>query len=399
MRKAFLLILLIPTLLSAQNQQKQLFNIESFSMLESNNLNNDFFLNFYTGQFLDSALKHNALSQLNDMNSLGYYTINSARFAYINNEKKFGPYFNISYQKMLGMEFSSRFFELVFIGNESFSGQNIDLTPLQLRYLEFGSIQSGVLFSPSENISVYAYAGPAFGMIFQELETQNLEMYTSDITDSISLNYQLNYSRSPSYPAINGFGFSAGIGTEGKSYGFNWSVQIDNLGMLWYNERSVFTAKDSLIEFNGFELDELNDISSSIENELDRFENAFVLDGDTGNIQNMLPLKAELILSKEFPYFNLTLKSIYLNIPGFTPYVELRPSKRIFKTVSLSFPLKYGGFGKFNAGIGVEGSLNKNLNFRIYSPTILSAAGLTNELSYGLHASIFLKLTENESSF
>jgi len=399
MRKLTLLLLILPIFISAQEYKTQILDIESFSMLESKTLSSKFFIDFYTGQFLDSSLKSNTLNTLSSSNNLGYFSLNSVQYGFIKKDKKIGPYFCASYNKILGMEFSDKAFELVFNGNESFSGQNLSLLPLNLQMQEFSTIQSGIMFMASDKLVLYASAGPAFGMGYQHIDTKEMQMFTSDITDSIALRYNLNFTRTPANPVIKGYGFSGSVGLRGKVSDVNYSFSINNLGMLWYLNQSVSTTKDSLIEFNGFDIDELGDISSSIDDEISRFENALSLTGDTASIKTLLPYKVQVTLQKIMPSFTIDFKSIYMNMPGFFPYFELKPSKRIYKSIYISLPVKYGGFGTFNAGLGLEGIIYNNINFKIFSPALLTVFGAEKNLSYGIFASVFFKLEKNESSF
>lgn len=399
MRKLFLILFLTPLFLSAQDYEKQFLKLESFSMLESRTLNTDFFIDFYTGQYLDSTQKHTTLDELNKKNDLGYYTINSLQYGYIKPDKKIGPYFEASYQKILGLEFSNNLFELAFIGNERFSGQNINLQPLQMQMHEFSTIQGGIVYKLSDNINIHATVGPAFGLGYQNIDTWKLNMFTSEITDSIALDYNLLYQRTTSYPIINGYGVSGAIGASGMLSGIDWSINISNIGMLWYDAKSISTTKDSIIEFTGFELNELSDISNSIDSELTRLENAFLLNGDTASIQCNLPLRASINLHKDFDFLELNFKAFYLNSPGFIPYFELTPSKTIYKSIALCMPFKYGGFGAFNFGLGIEGKLYKDYYFKIFTPALLSAFDVNEAFSYGIFASVFINFTNNESSF
>lgn len=399
MKKFLLILLIFPFTLMAQDFEKKIWSIESFSMLESRSLLNDFSLDFYTGEFLDSTSKLVALDNLNAKNNIGYHTINSFQFGYIKTEKKIGPYISASHQKMMGIEFSKDLFELAFVGNESFSGRDIDLTPTNLQLNEFIDIRGGILWKLNDKLTINASAGPAFGLNYQNISSTQLQMYTSEITDSIALDYNLSYSRTPSYPIINGFGFSSEIGAEGVFSGIQWQASVSNLGVIWYNDRSVNTKKDSLIEFDGFELNELSDISSDIDNEIQRIENAFSLAGDTAKIKCNLPFKANISLQKEFQAFRLDISALYIDVPGFIPYVSLSPSKKVYKSIAISLPLKYGGFGGFNAGLGIEGVLKDNIHFKISSPALLSALGVNKVLSYGVYAGIYFKFSKNESSF
>lgn len=395
----FIIIILFSVFLQAQNNKLKHWEVRSFSMLESRTLNSDFFIDFYSGQFLDSTLKSDALAELKNNNNLGFHSLNTFTYSQLNEGKKIGFYISGSYQQIMGIEFSSPLFELIFIGNESFSGQNLELSPLNLESHEFLDLQGGLIWQPKSNLFLFATAGPAFGLNYKSIENANIRMYTSEITDSIALEYNAVYKRTASFPMINGYGFSATIGIGGENADINWRLSVSNLGMLWYNKRSISSTKDSLIEFSGFEINDLSNISNDLDEELNRIENSFNLAGDTGNIQITLPFKAEAIASKEVSGFDLSLYALYLNVPGFIPYTSLTISKTIFKTFAICLPVKYGGFGGFSAGLGLESDISENLSLKIHSPTLLNLTGLNKHLGFGVFASLVFKIKDNESSF
>ena len=400
MRKIlFIILILFSVFLQAQTNKSKHWEVNSFSMLESKNLNSDFFIDFYSGQFLDSTLKYDALAELKSNNNLGFHSLNTITYSQLKADKKIGFFISGSYQKIMGLEFSAPLFELVFIGNESFSGHDLELNPLNLELHEFIDVQGGVIWEFNENSFLFASAGPVLGLNYQSILNADIRMYTSELTDSIALDYNAVYKRTASFPMINGYGFSSTIGAGGQHAGINWKFSISNLGILWYNKRSVSSIKDSLIEFNGFEINELSNISNDLDEELNRIENSFNLAGDTGNIQTVLPLKIEATAIKKLYGFKLDLYALYLNIPGFIPYTSLSISRPIFKTLAICLPLKYGGFGGFNAGIGLESDITESISLRIYSPTLLNIIGLNNNLSFGIFTSLVFKMKDNESSF
>lgn len=380
----------------AQSEKYPEIRISSINAVESKTLSTDFFENFYFGKFIDSTSKWNEMDFLDEKNHLGFFSNNRIEVR-LPSEKKHSIYFSGSHQSLLGIGFSKGLFQLVFTGNNSLVGQKVIADPATLDKYNFSTLSGGIVYKISDDMKVHAAIGPVALYSSASLDFSGSDFFTSQAADSLALNLNGDYWRAGGPTFVKGSGFSAEIGIEGNNGGFEWSVSAANIGRVWLNKNTINSRRDTLMHFTGIEISELSNFSAVIDQELENFEQGFSLKGDTANAAIQLPLLITAECSKETGKLRTDLNVLYYNLPGFFPYMQLRPSWAITTGFRISLPMKYGGYGAFNAGLGLEFAIADRLAVQLEMPSMLSVLNISRNLSYNVSGKIIYKITDHAS--
>lgn len=394
---AFLLVLFV-CLVQAQDKATPEFDIYSLSSIESATLTSTFFNSFYSGSFIDSTTKWDAINQLGNKNKLGFFTLNRAEFRFPDN-KKISPYISASHQSMTGIEFPQKLFQLVFAGNNSLVGENVPMSPARLERWHFSTAIGGVGFQLNESIRIFAGVGPAVVYSYGKVDFGKSSFFTSETADSVSLQLSGQYERSNNYPMVKGIGFTSELGIAGQTGQFNWKILASNLGHVWFNSKSVNSQRDSLLYFTGLNIDDLSHFSAAVDDELNQFESALALDGDTAKLSASLPYMLFGQCQTKYHNFGFGLSVLQLGLPAFTPRIGLNVSWPEKGKVKAVVPMKYGGYGGFNIGLGIEARIAGNFVFSLCSPSLMSFSNQSAPVSYILETKLTYKISQNESIF
>ncbi|HPB02365.1 MAG TPA: hypothetical protein PLZ67_05365 [Bacteroidales bacterium] len=397
MKSTFVFFLILMTyFLAAQKNTSPEIRIESWNALESKTLSSDFFSSFYFGEYIDSSSKWNEIEHLKEKNHIGFFS-NHRIEVMLPSEKKHSLYFSGSHQSLLGAGFSKDLFQLVFTGNNSLIGQHVITNPATMNQYSFSTLSAGIAWQINDDIKIHAAAGPVALYSCARLDFSESDFFTSLAADSLALNLEGNYMRSGGHTFIKGGGFSTEFGIEGTNGDFEWRVTLSNIGRVWMNKRTIDSQRDTLMYFTGVEVSDLSDFSAFVEDELDNLEEGFSLKGDTMNTAIALPLLITGECRTEFGKFRTDLSILYYNLPGFFPYVQLRPSWPLTEGIRISLPMKYGGYGSFNAGPGLEFKIFEKLSAQLDFPAALSVLNINRNLSYVVVGRITYKITEHAS--
>jgi len=395
----FCCLITLVLLSTAQSDRTPEISISTVNALESRTLNTDFFLDFYTGQYIDSATKWSAIADLKPNNYLGFFSNSKAEIFFPVNEKKWSLYVSGSHQSLLGIGFTPGLFQLVFTGNHTLVGQQVNMDPGNMHQYRFSTVCGGAAWKFDNDITVYAAAGPVLQQALSDLDFHEGSFYTAPAADSLSLTLKGNYSRAGGYAVFKGYGITTEIGAKGSGLNYNWNISVSNIGKLWMNRHSVQSQRDTLLYFTGIEVSDLANISAIVEDELDDIENGLSLKGDTTNFSTWLPFLISGEYQHNFGAFKTRVSMLYYHTPGFIPFTTVAPSYEIFKSLRIAVPLKYGGYGGFNAGIGFEAQLTRSVSLVFDFPSLLTFTGDKTSLSYVACGKLIYKFTDNESLF
>jgi len=384
---------------AAQSDHAPEISVSSVNALESRTLNTNFFIDFYTGQYIDSATKWSAIADLKPINYVGFFSNSKAEIFIPFSEKKLSLYLSGSHQSLLGIGFTPGLFQLVFTGNHTLVGQQVNMNPGNMHQYRFSTICGGAAWKFENDITVYAAAGPVLQQTLSNLDFHESSFYTTPAADSLALTLKGDYARAGGYATFKGYGFTAEIGAKGSGLNYDWNISFSNIGKVWMNRHTVQSQRDTLMYFTGIEVTDLADISAVVEDELNEMEEGLNLDGDTTNLCRWLPLLISGEYQQTFGDFKTRLSMLYYHTPGFIPFVTVAPSYEIFKSFRIALPLKYGGYGGFNAGIGFETQLTRSVSMILDFPTLLTFTGDKTSLSYVACGKLIYKITDNESLF
>ncbi|MFZ5553459.1 MAG: DUF5723 family protein [Bacteroidota bacterium] len=370
---------------------------------DSQDITNTFSSKFFGGGFIDSTLKNDIYNQLKDENRIGAeisYGIQSFHFTTsFFGRPHWGWAFGASHHEYYNALFSKNLFGLTFFGNSMFAGDTISLDPFEANQLRFNKFQFGIF--NKENFSRVMLSVLSAESFF-EMKINSAQLYTEASGNELALSLSENMSRSDT--GSTGWGSYNGMGAaidfvihlnSGKNrsalFSNGFSISVENLGFLRWNENTLHQQSDSSYYYEGFEVENILDENNSV------YTGQSV--NDTVSISytrtaKTTPLPFTFSFSKTIDRFSESkIQSFYgLRMRAFCNYkpmifagVAFIPSQKFTVSPYVSF----GGYGSFKAGLQAEASLTKYFRLAVSSTNLvgnISKNGYGKDLAVTLYS-------------
>lgn len=362
---------------------------------ESTVFSNEFFDKLQLGGYIDNELKDNSLNRAMKHNFVGGEGKTGILFTNrrIKLIKDFGIYGEFSTYNSGGAEFSKDLYQFSFYGNQSLAGDTIYLQQTSFHSRSFQKFSFGIVnenFTIGlgiNNFSKSNYTNVEAGYIFTD----------SAITEiSLDINGLLYESSSTRQIFQNGLGLGldfeyrvpvSEFSDDSTDTRIGIVVGIKNLGINFLSKNNSLTDLDTSYQFNGVEINRLNDVTTSISNgtgSLDSIE--FRKSYSKGS--RLLPFQIyfykPIIYGKKWqPIYGFR----YLIQSNYRAYLYLGGSFVKNEKFNASSYVSYGGFGKFQWGLAI------NKNFKCFSLGIgtNNLLGLISKNQLGKAGAVSLK--------
>jgi hypothetical protein len=268
--------------------------------------------------------------------------------------------------------FSKDLYKVAFYGNAPYAGKTADFNDFNLNYLRYQQLQIGLFSSKYDSaarwgIAVSILKGEQYSSIF----AQKAELFTSEDGQYIDFNTEMQVAQSDT--ANKGIGAFNGIGAGLDIYfeapfktrfgDSKLRVSVADIGAIKFNSNSLYLNQDSLFHYTGFHVNSIYDLQDS----------TFANTSQDSIINSIAPFKKQS--------FSVTLPTV-LNLTyetKFSSHFEMTEGIRyvfngnyhllgylkgnfIFNPkLAVSATVGYGGYGKFNYGIGAFANLGKGI--------------------------------------
>lgn len=347
---------------------------------QTSSLPNYFVSYFLKGGTISNDIKNNVSNGLKNNNTGGFEQVFGIRFTDFSThpfkDKNLGYYLNIEHQDHLAANFSRDAFNLAFYGNGPYSGQTLNLAPVN--YTQFKYQKIGVGFCDARTGSS-AGISLVKGQTFSYVNFSKADFFTDDSTANISLDYSAEVSRSDTgkinWSAFNGAGVAVDLSWNFKIFRDtilpdlnHWQFRLQNAGFITWNNASLYYGGDSSIRYNGFSVDNIlkpdaalftggNDLNDTLNIKYTRKKFFSLLPADVvlGNVVN--------------PFTGRWLKPLvgvrYKLMEGYKLMPYLGAFVRISKNMNLQATGSYGGFGGFRFGLKYQAYFGKRVALSI----------------------------------
>jgi hypothetical protein len=334
--------------------------------VNSNALNNRFIGQFYRGNYLGDELRVSTSERLRDHN-LGGYRLDASLYYYFIpevSEKRFGYFVGIEEHEMAELSFRKGFFDLMFFGNDPYTGTFVSFDGMGLNLMAWQQIKAGVVkdfFRKGDRHRLKWAFGFNIGQKRLNADIESGSFFTQQDGDYVALDLDMQYFRTDSnrmgFGAFNGYGPSFDISYEfydEQHHQFGFSLQ--NFGYIRWDRGPVKFSRDTTVKFEGFEIDLINLNSPLIgENFGDSLLEAVTGQGRVEAVSTWMPLDIDLYYIYTFknPSFMISLEARHRIHTLYRPYAQLGFAYRYFfkKAVAgLQPQVSYGGYGSWNAG-------------------------------------------------
>lgn len=348
--------------------------------VNSTSLTAEFISKFYRGGYINVGLKDQVLSRTKNMNSIGadlnYGVYVGLKLDSLFHKENVSLFFSLRDRAHFDARFSKDFYKVGFYGNAPYAGKTADFNDFNLTFLRYQQLQIGLFSSKYDSAARWGIAlsilkGEQYASIF----AQKAELYTSEDGQYIDFNTNMQVAQSDTAKkgigAFNGIGacidiyFEAPFKTRfGNS---KLRVSVTDIGAIKFNNKSLYLNQDSVFHYTGFHVNSIYDLQDS----------TFANTSQDSIISAIAPFKKQS--------FSVTLPST-LNLSYETQFNEhfemiegiryvfngnyhllgyIKGNFIINPKFALSATFGYGGYGKFNYGLGTFVNLGKG--FIIYA--------------------------------
>lgn len=375
--------------------------------LNSNGITNDFINQFYLGHFLDTELKTQNLNRLKPRNNLiGYNWITRLQLNIPSRKKGLSYYAAFENHNYGELRFDKNLFQLVFFGNQYLVDQNTLLDKQSFTLLKFQQIKAGIVKTWFKNSAVNvltAGLGINNGQSLLSYELPEATFFTQSNAEYISLDMQMNMRRSDTlssrFGAENGLGMCLDLSFFHRDASNSIEIRMENLGFIRWNKHSQQYNKDTLVYFDGINIQNIFDLTSETITVLsgDSITDEFGFSKKTGRFTKMIPMRGSLNYTRYLLNNRLALSLSLINyhFMHFNLLIRFEPTWRIHikrSQLCISPNIEYGGYGKVNYGLGLSAAINQKFFIEVRTDYLNGYINLKHSAGAGGYVSIIKTL-------
>lgn len=274
----------------------------------------------------------------------------------------FSLIFGIEHTEHFDAKFSSDLVKLAFDGNKQFAGKYADLSNTNFNYFNYQQFNFGFINYKTSN-GKSAKEGAIFSIIkaqeHQAITIPTGSLFTGEFGNELifDLNYIYNGSDTANtgLKAFNGFGISTDLFTElNLKNGGKIAVNIDDLGFIQWNEKSIQIQADTVITFDGVEVENIFDINDSLISSFSRDSLLEYISTKKEKGGYAIALPTSLNISYLYTFnekLSTTIGVRYKILANYFPLFYTTIQYHVTSSFIAQGNLIYGGYGKFNFGV------------------------------------------------
>lgn len=259
---------------------------------------------------------------------------------------------------------SSDLVKLILNGNKQFAGAYANIGNTNFNYFNYQQINVGIVKYKKHNDRP-AKEGVLFSLIkaqeHQAITIPDGSLFTEQLGNELifDLNYIYNASDTSNtgFKAFNGIGISTDFFTEYiLKNGGKIRLNIDDLGFVQWNKKSIQIEADTVISFDGVEIENIFDINDSLISSFSRDSLLEYVSTKKGTGGYAIALPTTFNINYLHPFSEKISMNVGLRYKILSNYFLLLYSN-IQYNFSDNFVVQgnmiYGGYGKLNVGITV----------------------------------------------
>lgn len=342
----------------------------------SNVASNQFINKFIFGGEINRANKDNFYQNLGSRNTIGgdfNFTIQAEiPVDTFLGKTNFSFLIGIEHNEHFDGKFSSDLSKIIFDGNKMFAGKYAKLGATNFNYINYQQLNFGFINFKKSNGKT-AKEGVVFSIIkAQEHQaiiipegTLFTEQFGKELAIDINYTYNSSDSTKKGLSAFNGVGISTDLFTQ-----FNLkndgkiNLEVNDLGFIQWSKKSIQIEADTLLIYDGVEVDNVFDLNDSI---ISSFSQDSLLDyvstkKNKGGYAIALPTFFNINYLHTFnKKWNATIGFKYRILANYFPLFYTNVQFLINPKFIVQGNLLYGGYGKFNGGLTIAKQIKNNI--------------------------------------
>ena len=367
----------------------------------ANSLTNAFINKLYFGGHIGNDLKEASTKRLKYENQFGYELRYGVYYSFQKDAIKPTCFFTARSRQHLDVTFPKDLHDIILYGNQPYEGQNMYLDNTRINYLSYQEFGFGVLKNIGKTKAQYGVSlSFVKGQSFNQTRIKKGEVYTAPFGDTIRVETEFASSFSDTnnrgLKAINGMGAAIDLfakipyitkGHKGKLF-----IQLSDIGLIYWNKKSLNYSQDSSYSFDGYHIDNLFHISDSSFKTVnaDSLINKYVHHKQE-KTSTSLPSVFYVYTQTNYGKFQLVKGFRYIFNSNYKGYYFLQGNYQFNDVIGVSLRGSYGGWSVFSAGLALNLNMNKGFSINIQAYNINS--WLMPYISGG--HSIFLSAVKN----
>lgn len=295
--------------------------------------------------------------------------------------KKLGFGVQMGYTQFISLSYTKSLFDLVFQGNESYAGQNMNLNSTSFSNIGFQKVGFGLFLKKTQShffLNLISISDFSKGSVKHGTIQQSNEL------DQIGIDMAAQFSRAISSAFSKGAGLSIDIKYNiplkiFKNKNAKLSVQLSNLGVAYLYQGTNKYTIDTIQHYSGFTVNQLLDGVVSTETSL-----LDTLGVHQAKGSSWVALPASIQLSKEVNEdFEGKIQSLFgvkvFPISNYRPLVFIGGDYRPIQNLHLGLIASYGGFSTFRGTFYIQYRI-KGFGFGISTDNIV---GMVSKKGFG----------------
>ena len=353
--------------------------IQGSADYNSNTVFNELPLGIYRGGDLSRSIREPSLNALDgDQNTAGYFA--EGRLTWAGSlcspeRSKWRPLISIAHHELGGLRFTKDQFAITFFGNAAYENKTAELAPSGFEQIRYQTIGFG---AQHRNNGSMVRVDLVRGNAFSSVDVQNATLFTAtdgrELRTDVAGEYYASDTAGGSWDRSNGIG-AALTGQWNTSFTLwtrklRFGVGVEDLGFVAWNDRSVSITKDTLVTYEGWQVDNIFALDEVIIGK-DVVLDTLGLRYKRGSVTRLLPFRAHLMLGMDLGntgHLALTVDQRY--IVGYIPQISLMASRRFGQRTQLGAVVSYGGFGALRVGLAAKHRIGKHVLLQISTPHV-----------------------------
>ncbi|MBL0043194.1 MAG: hypothetical protein IPP33_01890 [Flavobacteriales bacterium] len=369
---------------------------EAKGFYDSNTLRNDLVLGLWQGATLDRETRQRSEGRTDQQSRAGYALEGNLSYAWGDSlwgNGNMRPRISITYHDVMGLRFSDDLYRTTFFGNADFENATAELAPTALEQVRYQTFGFGIEDKETRSFLMLQLVN---GQSLNAARIDRADLFTAIDGRYLRLDLEGNYARSDTAapPGLSNNGIGAALGAE-VNQRFNlchreasFTFGIQDLGAIVWNENSLRVPKDSILVYEGIQVDDVFDLNASITGSTD-LQDSLGLGYVRGAFLRLLPVRMNARVSIKCAHqFELSAEVDVRNLPGYYPHGSLGVEHSFAERNSIRGEVSYGGFGGWRTGVGYQRLVGKNLLVGLLAPNLI---GLLSDRARGRALAIDLQ--------
>ena len=363
-------------------------------LFDSNSLRNELVLGLWRGETLDRATRQRSGGIAGNRNRAGYQLEGMLSYAWgtrVFGHPRMRPRLSVAFRELAGLRYADDLYRTTFFGNADLQDQVAELAPTDYERISYQTFGFGIEDRTTRSFLILSIVN---GRSFEAARIDRADLFTATDGRYLRLDLDGDYSRSDT-AATNGWatsGIGAAMSGEFRKP-FNligqrgwFTLGIQDLGAVAWNDGSLRTVKDSTILYEGIQVDDVLDLDGVLIGG-EELQDSLGLGYKREAILRPLPALVYLRGSLAAPGNMIYTAELDLRyLPGYAVRTTLMAQHIFHRLNRAGVEVAYGGFGGWRVGASIERWLCSGLRLGLRTTNMIgllsaSARGGSAQLS------------------